>query len=127
MYTVPYLKIQMLADWRDFVTDKLSMWSNTYNDWLQNFPGPKHVLFYEQLVGDVERELRALLLFLEARVPEADLSCALARREGIYRRRRRPLPFDPFTPAMKEVLRAEQSQVYSALAAVGNVTAPPVP
>jgi hypothetical protein len=102
------------------------MWSNTYNDWLQNFPGPKHVLFYEQLVANVEQELRALLLFLEARVPEPDFNCALARREGIYRRRRRPLPFDPFTPAMKEALRTEQLHVYTALAAVSNTTAPPV-
>ncbi|XP_065333067.1 WSCD family member AAEL009094-like [Cloeon dipterum] len=112
--------------WRDFVTDKLSMWSNTYNDWLKNFPGPKHVLFYEKLVSDVERELRALLTFLEVRVLEENLTCALERREGIYRRRRRPLPFDPFSAAMKEALRAEQTQVYSALAAVSNSTAPPI-
>ncbi|XP_059487763.1 WSCD family member AAEL009094-like [Neocloeon triangulifer] len=112
--------------WRDFVTDKLSMWSNTYNDWLKNFPGPKHVLYYEQLVSDVERELRSLLKFLDVQVPEEHLTCALERREGIYRRRRRTLPFDPFTAAMKDALRAEQTQVYTALAAATNSSAPPV-
>ncbi|KAF4520044.1 hypothetical protein B566_EDAN008332 [Ephemera danica] len=96
---------------------KLATWTNTYMDWLRNFPGPKHILLYERLVANVEPELRSLLTFLNVTLPEPSLLCALSRREGIYRRRRRLLPFDPFTPAMKEALRREQDALYSALTA----------
>jgi hypothetical protein len=115
------------TDWRDFVREKLATWSNTYMDWLLHFPGPKHVLFYDNLVADVEKELKSLIQFLNVTLPEPNLLCAMARKEGIYRRRRRLLPFDPFTPVMKESLRKEQSAVYVALANnISSASPPPI-
>lgn len=43
------------------------------------------------------------------------LSCAILRQEGIYRRKKRIMPFDPFTPAMHVVIDEKRSEVYGAL------------
>ncbi|XP_046387268.1 WSCD family member AAEL009094-like [Ischnura elegans] len=101
--------------WQDFVADKLITWRRTNLDWLEHFRGPMHVVLYDRLVTHVEQELRALLAFLGLRAPRTAIDCALARREGIYKRRRRALPFDPYTGAMREALRAAEDQVMVAL------------
>ena len=84
-------------------------------DWLANFTGPTHVVMYDDLVANVERTLRGILAFLEHPVSEEAMACALERREGIYRRKRRSLAanFDPFTAPMKDMLREQQDEVFS--------------
>lgn len=37
------------------------------------------------------------------------------RQEGIYRRKKRIMPFDPYTPAMHVVIDGKRSEVYAAL------------
>lgn len=64
---------------------------------------------------DVEHTLRSVLHFLEMPVDEKLMKCALERKEGIYRRKRRVLNFDPYTTAMKKQLEAEQDQIYEAI------------
>lgn len=90
-------------------------------DWLYNFTGPTHVVFYEQLVDNVQHTLTVVLEFLEVPISDRMLSCALERQEGIYRRKRRLLNFDPYTNAMKKRLQAEQKKVYEA---IYNVASP---
>lgn len=82
---------------------------------MYNFSGPTHVLFYEQLVVDVEHSLRSILQFLEMPIDEDLLKCALERQEGIYRRKKRVLNFDPYNSAMKKQLHVEQEKVYEAI------------
>jgi hypothetical protein len=98
------------------VADKLSAWRQTNLDWLHNFTGPMHVMFYDQLLEDVATHMQGLLRFLKLNVSEQNLTCALERREGIYRRKRRVINFDPFTSGMKQALRKEQDAVYEAIA-----------
>lgn len=43
------------------------------------------------------------------------LLCALERREGIYRRKKRLMSFDPFTPKMRSALNEEQDKVYQVI------------
>lgn len=43
------------------------------------------------------------------------LLCALERREGIYRRKKRLMNFDPFTPSMKRALNDEQDRIYNVI------------
>lgn len=97
------------------MTAKLSAWRQTNMDWLTNFTGPTHVVLYDDLVGDVEGTLRGILAFLEHPVSEEDMACAMERREGIYRRKRRALSvnFDPYTAPMKDVLREQQDEVFN--------------
>jgi hypothetical protein len=106
----------LVADWQQFVADKLSAWRQTNLDWLHNFTGPMHVMFYDQLLEDVTVHLQDLLHFLKFNVSEQNLACALERQEGIYRRKRRVVNFDPFTVAMKQALQREQDVVYEAVA-----------
>lgn len=41
--------------------------------------------------------------------------CAIERQEGIYRRKKRVLTFDPYTPAMKQQIQLEQERVYESI------------
>ena len=98
------------------MANKLSAWRQTNLDWLHNFTGPMHVMFYDQLIEDVATHLQDLLRFLRLNVSEQNMACALEWREGIYRRKRRVINFDPFTATMKQALRKEQDAVYEAIA-----------
>nr|XP_022920450.1 WSCD family member AAEL009094 [Onthophagus taurus] len=98
--------------WHQFVNDKLRSWRNTNLDWLRNFTGPTHVIFYEQLVQNVENTLKTILDFLEIPITKKLFDCAIRRKEGIYRRKRRVLAFDPFTADMKLAMKREQEKVY---------------
>lgn len=42
-------------------------------------------------------------------------NCAMSRKEGIYRRKKRIMAFDPYTPNMHAALEAKKREVYSAL------------
>lgn len=101
--------------WQQFVTEKLKMWNEMNLDWLYNFTGPTHVIFYEQLVDNVQHTLTVLLNFLEVPISDNRLACALERQEGIYRRKRRYMNFDPYTRKMKKLLQMEQKKVYEAI------------
>lgn len=100
------------ADWQQFVNDKLTSWRQTNLDWLRNFTGPTHVIFYEQLVRNVANTIRTIFDFLELPIEDELFRCALDRKEGIYRRKRRILAFDPFTDKMKKRIEREQRRVY---------------
>lgn len=102
-------------DWQQFVNDKLNAWRQTNLDWLYNFTGPTHIVFYEQLVRNVENSLKTILNFLEVQVPVEQFKCAIKRQEGKYRRKKRLLNFDPYTPEMKRNLQREQERVYTAI------------
>ncbi|GJQ80682.1 hypothetical protein Trydic_g9265 [Trypoxylus dichotomus] len=98
--------------WQQFVAEKLISWRQTNLDWLRNFTGPTHVIFYEQLVKNVANTVKTILDFLELPVSDELFNCALDRKEGIYRRKRRALAFDPFTADMKRMIEKEQRRVY---------------
>nr|CAI5817443.1 unnamed protein product [Callosobruchus analis] len=101
--------------WQQFVSDKLRGWQQMNLDWLFNFTGPTHVIFYEQLVDDVPHTMRGVLDFIGVHVDPQLFKCAMDRREGIYRRKKRVLNFDPYTKEMKEKLREAQEKVYEAI------------
>lgn len=101
--------------WQQFVTNKLAAWKKTNMDWLKNFSGPTHVIFYEQLVEDPEHTLRTILDFLEFPIDKKQFECAISRQEGIYRRKKRVLNFDPYNNEMKRKMKLEQEVVYDAI------------
>ncbi|KAJ8982194.1 hypothetical protein NQ317_013496 [Molorchus minor] len=107
--------------WQQFVSDKLRGWQQTNLDWLYNFTGPTHVIFYEQLVDDVENTLKTVMEFIEVKIDKKLFECAIERKEGIYRRKKRVLAFDPYTPKMKKQLKEVQEKVYEA---IYNIAAP---
>ncbi|CAG9769935.1 unnamed protein product [Ceutorhynchus assimilis] len=101
--------------WNQFVADNLRGWHQINMDWLYNFTGPTHVIFYEQLVDNTEHTLKTVINFLGVYVPEKKFQCAIEQKEGIYRRKRRVLNFDPFTAEMRVKIKALQEKVYNAI------------
>ncbi|CAH0388331.1 unnamed protein product [Bemisia tabaci] len=97
--------------WEQFVRNKLTYWTKLNLDWLDNFPGPMHIVLYEDLVANVSSTLRSLLDFIEIPISEGQMKCVLERKEGIYRRKQRKQPLDPFTEDMKYWISAEEATV----------------
>lgn len=98
------------SDWRQFFFDKLLAWREMTLDWLHHFPGPLHIITYEDLVSNLPHTLLSILHFIE--LPAGNLTCAVLRREGIFRRRKRKTKLQPFTPEMKVQLDYEWNNVF---------------
>lgn len=73
------------------------------------------IIYYEDLVDEVEKTIRDILKFIDHPVNEDLLRCAVNRKEGIYRRKKRLLAFDPYTPVMKKMIEEKRMQVYTEL------------
>lgn len=102
-------------DWQQFVTNKLNDWEQMNLAWARNFTGEVKIVFYDDLVENVERVLREILMFIRRPIDESLLSCALIRKEGIYRRKKRLMTFDPYSPIMHRMLEDKRDEVYSLL------------
>lgn len=98
-----------------FVTTKLHAWEQTNLSWKNFSGGPVLIVYYEDLVDDVEKTLRNILNFIDYRINEDLLHCAVNRKEGIYRRKKRFLAFDPFSMTMKKLIEEKRTQVYTEL------------
>lgn len=59
--------------------------------------------------------VRDILNFIQYPIDEDLMRCAMSRKEGIYRRKRRLMSFDPFIPAMKKLIEESKSRVYTEL------------
>lgn len=73
------------------------------------------IIYYEDLVDEVEKTLREILRFIDYPINEDLMRCAILRKEGIYRRKKRLLAFDPYTAAMKKMIEEKRTQVYTEL------------
>ena len=101
--------------WPQFMHNKLQAWETMNLSWLNDFKGRLKVVFYDDLVEDLEPTLRDILEFINHPVDEALLACAVSRREGIYKRRKRLIRFDPYTPEMHEKIAAKEKEVFRKL------------
>ncbi|XP_045770228.1 WSCD family member AAEL009094 [Maniola jurtina] len=95
---------QKKSEWSTYVFSQLSVWESLHHQWLSKFLGPIHVVFYELLVRDTRNTLLGILSFLNHTVSEEDMSCAVANREGIYKRKKKYKNFEPFSPEMYTVI-----------------------
>ena len=89
------------SDWNHFARFQSLCWMNTTLDWLM-FQGPVHLVFYEDLLDNLPEEMRRILEFLDITIEEKDFACMLRYKDGIYKRRKRTLPFDPFSDSLKK-------------------------
>lgn len=96
------------------MTTKLHAWEQTNLSW-KNFNGPVLIIYYEDLVDNVERTITDILKFIDYPINEDLLKCAVNRKEGIYRRKKRLLTFDPFSMTMKKMIEEKRTQVYAEL------------
>lgn len=98
-----------------FVNTKLIAWEQTNLSWGINYPGDVLIIYYEDLVDNVEKTLRDILNFMQYPINEDLLKCAIRRKEGIYRRKKRLLNFEPYTTSMRRMIEKKRIQVYEEL------------
>ena len=77
--------------WKDFMRGKAKDWEDMNTDWIINFQGPLLVIMYSDLIEKVEEQLRKILSFLSVSVTKEEMECAMKRKEGIYRRKKKRL------------------------------------
>jgi len=85
-------------------------------DWYFGFlPKRRLVMFYDQLKENPEHELQRLVDFLHISVSNRTMHCVMDKREGIYKRTKRLMNFNPFDESMKTMLNQRQKFVYDIL------------
>ncbi|CAH2241536.1 jg868 [Pararge aegeria aegeria] len=99
------------SDWTSYVFNQLSVWESLHRQWITKFLGPIHVVFYELLVRDTRNSLLGILNFLNHTVSEEDMNCAVAKREGIYKRKKKYKDFEPFSPEMYSAIYTVRQRV----------------
>ena len=57
-------------DWQQFVINKLRGWELMNLNWARNFTGNVKVVFYDDLLDNLEQVIRDILIFLEFPVNE---------------------------------------------------------
>lgn len=62
-------------------------------------------MFYEDLLDSLPEEMRRIIEFLDLAVDERSFDCMMQHKDGIYKRRKRNLNFDPYTESMKKLIR----------------------
>lgn len=95
-------------------------WEQTNIFWGRRFGGPVLIIYYEDVVTDIEKTLRDILEFIDFSINEGLMRCALLKKGDIYRREKRLLGFDPYTPEMKSMIEEKRNRVYSDLGHVGK-------
>ena len=99
------------GNWEKFVYKKAIVWEEMNRDWLQNFQGPLLVTFYTNLKDNLEFELKRICEFLNVEISKDSMECVLSRKDGIYKRSKQVLKFDPFDENMKKFLEEKKSNL----------------
>lgn len=69
-FTTEWKLIIYFADWQQFVTNKLWAWEQMNLQWAKNFTGDVHIVYFEDLVQNVDGTLRGILEFLHFPINE---------------------------------------------------------
>lgn len=59
-----------ISDWSKFVKNKLWSWEQTNLAWGKNYTGELKIIYYDDLVEDVEGTLREILSFIKFPINE---------------------------------------------------------
>lgn len=54
----------LFLDWQQFVTNKLWAWEQMNLQWAKNFTGSVKIVYYDELVDNVESTLKSILKFI---------------------------------------------------------------
>lgn len=66
--------ISPILDWNQFVTHKLWAWEQMNSHWATNYTGDVHIVYYDDMVDDVEGTLRKILNFIHFPINEVILN-----------------------------------------------------
>ena len=84
------------------------------------------IVYYENLMGNLQSELRRLLSYLPIQIDDERLKCAIADSEGRYHRPSREDAFDPFTKEQVHYVMDFVKQFYALIELEGLPPEPPV-
>lgn len=102
--------------WRTFVESKAEEWVIMNEAWFNSFRAKDRlVMLYDDLVNRTEEQVRNLLSFLNLNPDPDIMKCAMSRKEGIYKRSKKPYNFDVFDSEMRALLNEKISTLYSRL------------
>lgn len=99
--------------WRSFVMKELLRWEETNLAWAKDFTGRLKIVYYEDLLTNLELTLREILIFLGQDVNEDRLKCALAHKEGVFKRPK--AAFDHYTKDLHGIISERMRVVYAEL------------
>ena len=115
--------------WHAFVASKAKEWEEMNAAWRDAYADNAVdllVVGYDALRSDPEGQLRRVLRFLGVSGADAlDLTCAMERREGMYKRPKKQLNFDVFDETMRKDIASRRERTYARLGLkVEEVTTP---
>lgn len=64
------LSSTLQLDWQQFVTNKLWAWEQMNLQWAKNFTGDVQIVYYDDLVDNVDGMLRSILKFIDFPINE---------------------------------------------------------
>ena len=110
------------AKWKHFSISNLKNWRKLNLSWLQEFKGPLHVTFYEDLKTNLRGELDAITQFLG--VTPTFVECALIKRQGKFLRNKTKKPdFEKMYDATFALVADVNTQdVYQEIYSANHVT-----
>ena len=80
-----------ISEWTKFVHEQIPVWQKVNSQVIQNFTKPLYVLFYENLLTELQQELRKMSQFLNIAVNDTVLDCTFFHQEGRFHRVRKPV------------------------------------
>ena len=96
-------------------------WVSLYNYWLSpTLPLPVLVVQYEDMVNNLEVELKRMLQFLDIEYSEEDVACVLANPYGRFKRSKH-IDFDPYTSQQSKLIKKYVSALAPTLGKYGIV------
>lgn len=109
--TIDFL-LYLFAEWSKFVMEHLEGWRSMNLDWVQNYENPLLIVYYEELVLQPKKNVENIINFIGLPINKQYIRCMMRRKEGIYRRRKPYLPFNPFSPELSKVLEHQRKVIY---------------
>ncbi|XP_055346240.1 WSCD family member CG9164-like [Paramacrobiotus metropolitanus] len=104
-------------EWRSFVPKSIEEWKEMNEYWLSQNPVTVHVVQFEELLTNKKEELLKVIDFLgfKDQLDENMLNCVVEKYEGLFRRRKFKMDFEPYTPEMKEQIENARDLVQQAV------------
>ncbi|GAV08051.1 hypothetical protein RvY_17802 [Ramazzottius varieornatus] len=102
-------------EWEYFAPRAINEWKDLNEYWLSQNPLTLHVVHFEDLMKNKKEELRKILEFINAEVDEEMLDCVAEKYEGLFRRRKYTLDFEPFNADLKEQIENARDMVEQAI------------
>ena len=102
-------------EWESFVDVRSKVWKHLMEDWIKQFHDPILVLRYENLVSDLEKELKKIDAFLNLHAPDDRLKCVLNNPGDIYKVTHPALAADPYTKEQRYAIEELINDVNLAL------------